>query len=104
MRVARGIVAVGQFAIGFVTLAQFGAALLFGVGQFVVGPAVVAQFALGLVFGVGQFSTGLVAVGQFAIGWYVLAHWGMAPHAWTAVCQDPEAIDLFRRFQGLLRW
>ena len=84
LRVARGIVAVGQFAVGFITIAQFGLAYVFGVGQFIAGPVVVAQFALALVFGLGQVASGIAAVGQFAIGWYVLAPWAIAPRAWLA--------------------
>jgi hypothetical protein len=73
LRVAKGIVAIGQFGIGAITIAQFGVGAVFGLGQFVVAPIAVGQFALGLaaigqfgfgiLFGLGQFATGLKAIG-----------------------------------------
>ena len=59
--------AVGQYAIGVVTIAQFGVGVLFGFGQFVTGLSVVGQFAAGVFLGLGQFSTGEVAIGQFCL-------------------------------------
>ncbi|MEO0225464.1 MAG: zinc ribbon domain-containing protein, partial [candidate division WOR-3 bacterium] len=54
VRVARGIIAIGQFGIGLITFAQFGIGILFGFGQFVVGFVCIAQFAGGILFGLGQ--------------------------------------------------
>ncbi len=70
LRVARGIIAIGQFGIGLVTIAQFGIGLIFGLGQFMLGGVVVAQFAVGIVFALGQFAAGTHAIGQFAVGRY----------------------------------
>ncbi len=42
---ARGIIAIGQFAIGVITIAQFGIGII-GVGQFMVAGFALAQFAL----------------------------------------------------------
>lgn len=68
IRVARGVVAVGQFAAGLVTIAQFGVGLV-GIGQLVAGWAGAAQLGLFSLAGVGQIVTGMVGcVGQFAIG------------------------------------
>jgi hypothetical protein len=103
-RVARGVIAVGQFAVGAVVIAQFGIAYVFGLGQFVFGPIVVAQFALALALGVGQFATGVIAIGQIAVGWYVLAIWGVGPHLCTAAVQDPEAVAVFRRLGDAVKW
>jgi hypothetical protein len=44
---ARGIIAIGQFAVGVFTLAQFGVGI-FGIGQFMAGGFILAQFALAL--------------------------------------------------------
>ena len=78
LRVAKGIVAVGQFAIGGITIAQFGIGAVLGIGQFVVAPLALGQFAFGLLaagqFGIGilagagMFATGIVAKGMFALG------------------------------------
>jgi len=95
MRVARGWIAVGQFAIGAVTFAQFGLGLVFGLGQFMAAPMVVAQFALGLLFGLGQFATGYVAVGQIAFGYYALCQGGIGWHVWRQGYQDPQAVEFF---------
>ncbi len=102
MRVAKGIVAIGQFAIGVVTIAQFGVGILFGLGQFVFGLAVVAQFAVGIAFGLGQLATGYVAIGQVALGYYVLAQTGFAQFLWSTKAKDPEAVEFFRRLAGQL--
>jgi hypothetical protein len=68
MRVAKGIVAIGQFARGGIVIAQFGVGAVFGLGQFVVAPIAVGQFALGIV-AVGQLGIGLLAgVGMLATG------------------------------------
>jgi hypothetical protein len=73
LRVAKGIIAIGQFGVGVITIAQFGVGALFGLGQFVAAPLAVGQFALGLVaigqiaigvlFGLGMVATGLKAIG-----------------------------------------
>ena len=57
LRVAKGVIAIGQFGIGVITIAQFGVAGLFGIGQFMAAP-----------IAIGQFAGGLVAIGQFALG------------------------------------
>lgn len=67
--VARGIIAIGQFAVGLITIAQFGIGLLFCLAQFGAGTVAIGQFALGLYYGLGQFATGMTAVGQFTHLW-----------------------------------
>jgi predicted Ser/Thr protein kinase len=77
-RVARGILAIGQFAVGLVTFAQFGISLL-GAGQFLVGWAVAAQFAAASLAGLGQFATGaLFSEGQLALGNVRNAQFGLS--------------------------
>ena len=66
-RVAKGIIAIGQFAIGLIAVAQFGVGILFGLGQFVTGIIAVGQLAGGVLFGIGQFSCGLFAIGQVVV-------------------------------------
>ena len=77
MRVAKGIIAIGQFGIGAITLAQFGIGAILGLGQFTIAPIALGQFAFGFA-AAGQFGIGLLAgAGQFATGW--LGRWGL----WT---------------------
>ncbi|MFN3652980.1 MAG: hypothetical protein ACK47B_25660 [Armatimonadota bacterium] len=75
LRVAKGIVAIGQFGIGAITIAQFGVGAVFGLGQFVLAPLAIGQFAFGLA-AAGQFGIGLLyGAGQIATG--ALKAWGM---------------------------
>lgn len=78
LRVAKGVIAIGQFGIGAITVAQFGVGFLFGLGQFMLAPLALGQFAIGLaaagqfgiglLFGAGQFATGLKAYGMLTFG------------------------------------
>jgi len=102
-RVAKGVIAVGQFALGLVTVAQFGVGLLFGFGQFIIGGAVLAQLAGGLVVGVGQVASGYVAVGQVVLAWYGLGQTGLAQFLWSASKKDAEAVRFFLPWWDYLR-
>jgi hypothetical protein len=95
LRVAKGIIAVGQFAVGLITLAQFGIGILFGFGQFLIGLTVVAQFAGGLLLGIGQFATGIIVVGQVAVGVYAICQLGLATYMWGPSRTDMEAVAMF---------
>jgi hypothetical protein len=94
-RVAKGVIAIGQFALGLVTVAQFGVGLLCGFGQFIIGGAALAQFAGGLVVGVGQIATGYVAIGQVVLAYYGLGQTGLAKFLWSTWRKDPEAVQFF---------
>lgn len=96
LRVAKGIIAIGQFGIGLVTIAQFGLGLVFGFGQCVGGILAIGQVALGISFGLGQFATGITAIGQLALGKYVLAQVGYGEHVWSTKVRDPVAVEYFR--------
>ena len=107
-RVAKGIIAIGQFGVGVITIAQFGVAGLFGLGQFMIAPLAIAQFAGSLVaiaqfaitlcFGLGQFATGYVAIGQFAAGDWLLCVKGFGEHVWSTDRRDLEAVQFFQQF------
>jgi len=102
-RVAKGVIAIGQFAVGLITIAQVGVGLLFGFGQIMVGCTALAQFALALYVGVGQFATGYTAVGQIVLAHYGLAQAGWATHLWSMSHRDPEAVAYFRQLLEVLR-
>lgn len=95
LRVAKGVIAIGQFAIGAVTLAQFGVGFVFGLGQFVAGAVAVAQMALGLFVALGQVAAALVAVGQVVLAGYGFCQTGFALHLWSSGAADPEAVRFF---------
>lgn len=104
-RVAKGIVAIGQFGVGVVTIAQFGIGLLFGCGQFILGFTALAQVAVGLYAALGQVAVGYVAVGQVVLAHYGLAQVGWAIHLWSPDSQDPRAVAYFTRlFESLSPW
>jgi len=94
--VAKGIIAIGQFAFGLVTIAQFGIGLLFGLGQFMLGFIALGQFAIGAYFGLGQFATGVIAIGQVAFGYYVRAQAGFGYHVWSSFIKDHVAVEFFK--------
>ncbi len=96
LRVAKGIIAIGQFGIGLITIAQFGIGFLFGFGQFLAGLVTLAQFSAGLYIALGQFAIGHIAVGQIAYGNWVLAQIGAGKHVWSVAAKDPLAIEFFK--------
>jgi hypothetical protein len=74
MRVAKGVIAIGQFGIGVITIAQFGIGYIAGIGQFMLAPISLGQFAVGLV-AIGQVGMGaLMGIGQFATGATTIGH------------------------------
>jgi hypothetical protein len=95
-RVAKGVIAIGQFAIGVITVAQFGVGLVFGFGQFIVGLTALAQFAGAMLMGVGQLASGYVAVGQIVLAKIGLAQLGLAESLWSPSRRDPEAVEFFQ--------
>jgi hypothetical protein len=102
-RVAKGVIAIGQFALGLITVAQFGVGLFFGLGQFIFGLTAVAQFAGALILGVGQVATGYAAVGQVVLAHYGLAQMGLATHLWSTGSKDPQALEFFRHLWDTLK-
>ena len=96
LRVAKGVIAIGQYAVGAFTIAQFGVAFVFGLGQFMAGPIVIGQAAIGLLFGLGQIATGYAAIGQLAIGCYAIGQTGIAQHFYGPGRPDPLALEFFR--------
>jgi hypothetical protein len=103
LRVAKGVIAIGQFAIGLVTLAQFGIGILFGFGQFFLALTAVAQVAVTPVFGIGQLATGYIAIGQLAVGYYTLGQFAYGVYAWSVNQRTPEALEFFLRLFPFLR-
>ncbi len=96
--VAKGVIAIGQFAVGLIAIGQFAVGILFGLAQFSIGLFAVAQLALGAVFGLGQLAMGITAIGQLAIGKYVLAQAGFGEYVWSLMEKNPQAIEYFKHF------
>jgi len=64
--VAKGVIAIGQFAVGIVSI-----------GQFAFGVFAVAQFAVGIAYGLGQLAVGMTAIGQVAVGRDIICQIGL---------------------------
>jgi len=94
--IAKGVIAIGQFAIGIVAIGQFAVGLLFGLAQFAAGSFAVAQFALGVYFGLGQFATGFTCIAQFGVGEHVLAQFGYGKYVWSMTVKDLQALEYFK--------
>lgn len=104
LRVARGIIAIGQFGIGVITIAQVGIGLLFGFGQVIVGLTALAQIAVAPWIAVGQLAFGYIAVGQLAFGVYASGMHAFGLHAWGRNRADPEAIEFFKELRRWFGW
>ncbi|MGQ4810475.1 hypothetical protein NKDENANG_03945 [Candidatus Entotheonellaceae bacterium PAL068K] len=102
LRVAKGVIAIGQFAIGLITLAQFGIGIVFGFGQFSLALTAIAQVAVTPLFGIGQLATGYIAIGQLAMGYYTLGQIAHAVHGWSVNQRDPTALEFFLRWLPVL--
>jgi hypothetical protein len=103
LRVAKGVIAIGQFAVGLITVAQFGVGVVFGFGQFILGFTALAQFAFAALLGVGQIATGYAAVGQIVLAYYGLGQIGLGEFLWSMHRRDPEAVQFFQGLWNSLR-
>ncbi|RPJ86705.1 MAG: zinc ribbon domain-containing protein [Acidobacteria bacterium] len=93
LRVAKGVIAIGQFAVGGITIAQFGIGVLGGLGQMMIAPLALGQLALGY-----------IAVGQIVVCYMGLAQVGLAPYIWSMQRADPEAVEFFKEiFDSILQ-
>jgi len=99
-RVARGFIALGQFAVGMVVIAQFGLGLI-SLGQVAVGVAAGGQLAVGLLTGMGQVCVGTFAVGQVVVGVYGRGQIGWADYLWSPGRTDMEAVAMFETIDWL---
>jgi hypothetical protein len=104
LRVAKGVIAIGQFAIGLIAIAQFGVGFLFGFGQFVLASSAFAQVAIAPTISVGQLATGYIALGQMALGYYALGYYALGVYSWGVNHRDIEALMLFARFLPFLQF
>lgn len=100
--VAKGIIAIGQFALGLLSIGQFSLGL-FSIGQFALGLAALGQLAMGALVGFGQISIGFFAVGQFVIGKFGRGQFGWAEYLWSPDRTDMEAVAMFETIDWLFQ-
>jgi hypothetical protein len=101
-RVARGFIALGQFAVGIVVIAQFGLGFI-SLGQVAVGVAAGGQLAVGMLTGMGQVCVGTFAVGQVVLGVYGRGQVGWADYLWSPSRTDMEAVAMFETIDWLVQ-
>ncbi len=108
-RVARGIIAIGDMAVGGFALGgcAVGVIALGGVG---VGLFSLAGLAVGVLLAVGGLALGGIALGGLAIGgialgggafgYYALGGGAFGAHPLGGNVQDPQAVEFFRQWLG----
>jgi hypothetical protein len=105
--VARGVIAIGRFAVGIVALGQVAVGAV-AIGQASFGGlalgqlAISATLALGQLsvapfFALGQISVAHTAIGQIAVGEYAMGQQTYGVHEWTPTQKDPLAEAHFRQ-------
>jgi hypothetical protein len=99
IRVAKGHLAIGQFAIGGIAIGQVSLGVI-SVGQFALGVISLAQVAMAVVVAFGQFAVGTFAVGYIVAGMYAKGYMGWGKFLWTPERTDMEAVATFET----VRW
>ena len=94
-RFAVGGIAVGQLSAGIISIAQLGVGLLFGLAPAAFGLHALGQVAVGGAIAAGQLAAAPTAIGQLGVGEYALAQKGVGTHVWSPARRDPEAIARF---------
>jgi len=111
MRIARGVIAIGNAAIGGLAMggAAAGGIAIGGMGIVSLGGCAVGGLALGgmAVGGVaiGGMAVGLIALGGMAVGYYAAGGGAFGTYVVTGSVQDPEAVAFFNGLRdGLRSW
>ncbi len=116
LRVARGIIAIGNVAIGFLALG--GVALgVITFGGLALGIAAIGGFAIAAYAAVGGVAiggyaalgglavAGYLAVGGLAVSWnYAIGGFAIGPHPYGSNIQDPEALEFLKRLFPGWKW
>ena len=95
VRVAKGIIAIGGFAIGGISFGgvSIGVLSFGGVG---IGIAAIGGLALGLVLAMGGMAVGFIAVGGCAVGYYAIGGGAFGIHALGGNANDPQLAELLK--------
>lgn len=98
-RVARGIIAIGDAAVGGLAIGgtAFG---VIAVGGLAVGLISLAGMAVGVLLAVGGMALGAIALGGLAIGGIALGGGAFGYYAWGGNVQDPRVAAFFRQWLG----
>jgi hypothetical protein len=93
---AVGGIAIGQIAVGFVTVAQIGIGAVAALGQLVAGGWAIGQLAIGLKGAIGMLAVASQAVGMATAGDVCLGGMSACTHRWTVERRDPVAVRAFQ--------
>ena len=106
-KVARGVIAIGRFAVGLVSLGQVAVGAIaigqasFGglaLGQLAISATVaLGQLSVAPLFALGQISVAHTAIGQVAVGEFAMGQEAYGSHVWTTTQKDPMAEAHFRK-------
>ena len=99
LRVAKGIIAIGNIAVGGVAIGGVSLGIL-SLGGMALGVAAFGGLALGLLLALGGMAVGYVAIGGGAVGYYALGGGAWGAHPLGGNVQDPEALEFFKRLLG----
>jgi serine/threonine-protein kinase len=109
VRVAKGIIAIGNVAVGVLAIGGLAAGGI-AIGGGAVGVLALGGGAIALAFACGGGAVGLVALGGIAvgmialgggaIGYYALGGGAWGVHTFGGNFQDPEAVQFFRYWLG----
>lgn len=112
-RVAKGIIAYGDIAVGALLAiggAAYGPIALGGlaVGLFSIGGASIGLLcalggcAIGLGVSAGGAAVGTLAVGGAAVGWYAYGGGALGMHVWSGAWHEPSAAQAWTEWKGPL--
>ena len=96
--VAKGIIAIGQFALGLVTIAQFGIGFSFCFWTACNWIFCCRTIGYSLIFWDGSICGRTNCNWTIGLGKYVLAQAGYGRYLWTKSVKDPVAYEYFREF------
>jgi hypothetical protein len=99
IRIAKGIIAIGNMAIGGVAIGGLSLGAI-SIGGLAVGLASLGGMTIGLLLALGGMAIGFIAIGGGAIGYYALGGGAFGAHPLGGNQQDPQAIEFFKKFLG----
>ncbi|MHC4744102.1 MAG: hypothetical protein ACYS8Z_19465 [Planctomycetota bacterium] len=99
LRVAKGIIAIGNIAIGGLAIGGLSLGIV-SFGGLAFGLAALGGMAVGLLLALGGMAVGFVAIGGGALGYYALGGGAWGAHPLGGNVLDPEAVEFFKRFFG----
>lgn len=99
IRVAKGIIAIGNLAVGGVALGGLSLGLI-SLGGLAIGLLALGGLSIGLLIAIGGFAMGIIAIGGGAFGYYALGGGAFGAHPLGGNAQDPNAIEFFKSIFG----